>query len=368
MKAHLALHIIAVFTIVLLLLPTTQDPHKTHDDLLRTDEPFETYDSHLGTRKQLGVRQSAEDLARHATSLGIPEGWPKDGKKPTDIIQALGSPLADCFKINDGALHFFYVREWGTGLPFGDRIAANWWVSHADPPGLPKTRNQPVPRNRLPQRLVRLNTKTLELFDAKLLSADAHKIASIKSLTHLGLPKLGVHFEPGFSLPPNLKKLVVRNSLLNDDFFAALDQLESLEILVLTCCSIPYPDPRPTEWGYDLDTAWDGLPRPFASVSDSIISLTVTDSDPLIFNYIVAERWNKLETIHFTASFRNMFAFNTLFGGHPEIRTVFPNLQDCTVELPRSLDGERFEEKLRNYQKSAPPSAPKIHLNTRPTE
>jgi hypothetical protein len=135
--------------------------------------------------------------------------------------------------------------------------------------------------------------EVLDLFDAKLSCQDFSKLSNLTKLKFIGMPNRGMNFDCEFFLPENLEFLVVRNCVLNDNFFKALGGLTNLKKLVILGCTLKYPSPKASGWIYD-DHSWDGLPKLFTKVNLTLDSVKIHKSDPDIFNYMLSKKWPKL--------------------------------------------------------------------------
>jgi hypothetical protein len=182
------------------------------------------------------------------------------------------------------------------------------------------------------------NCEVLELFDVKLHCRELSNLRRIRGVRFLGLPNRGMTFDCDFSLPEDLELLVVRNSVLNERFFSALKELDSLKRLMLFECTLQFPPPAPSGWTYD-ESSWSDQHRIFSKIGSRLESIEIRRSDPNIFNYMLSEKWPRLSNIDIDILSHNKIALTYLGDRNKGHDSPFPALTSVRlVSIPQIQD------------------------------
>jgi len=141
-----------------------------------------------------------------------------------------------------------------------------------------------------------INLEVLEL-KGSFLSHDCFAyLSKFETVKKLGLPSNFVEFGDDLHFPPNLDTLIVRNAVLNEQFFKATNRLKDLRHLVLIECSTTLPETVLLDFDLiDKIRTRDSAGRPFKTLAERLSTLTVLRCDTRIVGHLISEKWNSLK-------------------------------------------------------------------------
>lgn len=173
--------------------------------------------------------------------------------------------------------------------------------------------------------------EVIDFFDVKMNVDHLSTFQNFKSLRVLGLPNRGMVFDREFVLPENLETLIVRNTTLNEYFFDAIRKLPKLNRIIILKSSLSLQSPKKIGFGYDK-SSWIDLPRIFEELCKKLIYVKIKESDPDLFNYMLAENWPQLMKmeIDFTSYNKNALTY-LIEEKRDNDNIVFPALSQLTV-------------------------------------
>jgi hypothetical protein len=204
-----------------------------------------------------------------------------------------------------------------------------------------------------------LNISVMELNDAILERGDLDYIAQFKTLRKLGLPARGVQFVEPFSFPAKLETLVVRNTVINENFFNALNRLLSLKELILVDCTIDLPNVMMDHFDLIDKKNTRLIAKPFHGISKNLEKVQVIKSQPRIFDYIVTEKWDLLQSLKIDL-YSTVSGFATFV--HPtDGETSFPMLKTASISVT-DRSAERVAEILEIAKSRYPDIANKVSI------
>lgn len=283
------------------------------------------YYSHVDVR--------SEYFHKYADKLKIPELVENDLSYELILITPKNFSLIEK---QGGVFGMFFVHEFGVFEKFDDPFShaqldvKNFRVDD-------DTENRHFKGGTIGQHLSiwynMLGLSVVELYDSNMTSIGYDVLKGVDSIKVLGLPKLGVIFEEGFALPPNIEVLVVRNSTLNSHFFDALSSCSQLKRIVFNKCSIECPEPMPNQFSYYLDYSWEGFKNIFSDVNQTVEEIEIKDSDPMIFNCIFSKKWPNLNYLKVDLYMNNSIALNTMLVSKNELLFYFKKISVCHFTL-----------------------------------
>jgi hypothetical protein len=187
-----------------------------------------------------------------------------------------------------------------------------------------------------------MNLGVMELIDASLEPRDLDHIARFKTLRKLGLPARNLQFSERFELPPNLETLIVRNTVLNNNFFSALNKLKQLRELIILDCSTDLPRVLMDHFELiDKKSTKQKITRPFEKTCEVLQRIKILRSHPLIFDYIVTEEWKVLHNLRVDI-YTTTTGFTTMV--HPtDGKSSFPALDAASIGISANFK-ERANE------------------------